>query len=107
MVYTKEAETADSYIEKFAHKNSNKYDITVATSDRLEQMIIMGNNALKISAKEFKAEIEKANDEKFINDIFRRRSFKAEGSVCLFDFCSNSTHRIEWLQKCKSAKCCT
>jgi predicted RNA-binding protein with PIN domain len=40
-----------------------KYMVRVATSDRLEQMIITGNDAFKISAKEFKAEIEKANSE--------------------------------------------
>ena len=57
VVYTKEAETADSYIEKFAHKNSNKYDITVATSDRLEQMIIMGQGCRALSARSLKEEV--------------------------------------------------
>lgn len=42
VVYTKEAETADQYIEKFAHENGKKYRITVATSDGLEQIIIRG-----------------------------------------------------------------
>ena len=58
VVYTKEAETADSYIEKFAHKNSNKYDITVATSDRLEQMIIMGQGCRALSARSLKEEVQ-------------------------------------------------
>lgn len=58
VVYTKEAETADSYIEKFAHENSKKYDIVVATSDRLEQMIIMGQGCRLISAREFKDEVD-------------------------------------------------
>lgn len=57
VVYTKEAETADSYIEKFAHKNSNKYDITVATSDRLEQMIIMGQGCRALSARSLLEEV--------------------------------------------------
>ena len=60
VVYTKEAETADSYIEKFAHKNSNKYDITVATSDRLEQMIIMGQGCRAMSARSLKEEVQHA-----------------------------------------------
>lgn len=63
VVFTKEAETADTYIERTTHEMKGKYMVRVATSDRLEQMIITGNDAFKISAKEFKAEIEKANSE--------------------------------------------
>lgn len=63
VVFTKEAETADTYIERTTHEMKGKYQVRVATSDRLEQMIIMGNNAFKISAKEFKAEIEHTNAE--------------------------------------------
>ena len=48
VVYTKEAETADRYIERFAHDNSKKYQITVATSDGLEQIIIRGEPAFII-----------------------------------------------------------
>jgi predicted RNA-binding protein with PIN domain len=51
VVYTKEAETADQYIEKFTNKLAKQYDITVATSDRLEQMIIWGQGARRLSAK--------------------------------------------------------
>lgn len=58
VVYTKEAETADSFIEKFAHKNSREYDITVATSDRLEQMIIMGQGCRALSARNLLEEVE-------------------------------------------------
>lgn len=61
VVYTKEAETADSFIEKFSHENSKKYDIVVATSDRLEQMIIMGKGCRPISARDFKDEVSRAN----------------------------------------------
>ena len=63
VVFTKEAETADTYIERTTHEMKGKYQVRVATSDRLEQMIIMGNDAFKVSAKEFKAEIEHANAE--------------------------------------------
>lgn len=58
VVYTKEAETADQYIEKTVHQMSKKCDIIVATSDRLEQMIIYGEGATRMSAREFKLEVE-------------------------------------------------
>lgn len=57
VVYTKEAETADQFIEKFAHENGRKYRVTVATSDGLEQIIIRGQGCLLLSAREFKEEI--------------------------------------------------
>lgn len=63
VVYTKEAETADQYIEKFAHNNGKKYDVTVATSDGLEQIIIRGQGCNLISSRELKKEIERASDE--------------------------------------------
>lgn len=63
VVYTKEAETADQYIEKFAHENGRKYHVTVATSDRLEQIIIRGQGCRLISAREFEAEIGRAEEE--------------------------------------------
>lgn len=58
VVYTKEAETADAYIEKFAHENGKKYKITVATSDGLEQIIIRGAGCLLLSARELSEEME-------------------------------------------------
>ncbi len=58
VVYTKEAETADQYIEKFAHENGKKYRVTVATSDGLEQIIIRGAGCLLMSAGDLKKEIE-------------------------------------------------
>ena len=57
VVYTKEAETADFYIEHFTHENSKKYDITVVTSDGLEQIIIRGQGCQLISSREFEKEI--------------------------------------------------
>ena len=50
VVYTKEAETADQYIEKTVHELGRKYQVTVATSDGLEQVIIMGQGASRLSA---------------------------------------------------------
>lgn len=58
VVYTKEAETADAYIEKVSHKLSKKHRVRVATSDGLEQLIILGNGAQRVSAREFKEELE-------------------------------------------------
>lgn len=61
MVYTKEAQTADHYIEKFAYDNQKKYHITVATSDGLQQIIIRGSGCDLLSARELQLEIERAN----------------------------------------------
>ena len=58
VVYTKEAETADQYIERFSHENGRKYDVTVATSDGLEQIIIRGQGCRLLSARELKKEID-------------------------------------------------
>ncbi|WP_034467410.1 translation factor GTPase family protein [Butyrivibrio proteoclasticus] len=58
VIYTKEAETADQYIEKAAHEIGKKYRVTVATSDAIEQVIVLSGGALRMSAREFWAEIE-------------------------------------------------
>lgn len=63
VVYTKEAETADQYIEKVAHEIGRKYLVTVATSDGTEQVIIRGQGCHLLSAKELKEEVEFANKE--------------------------------------------
>lgn len=62
MVYTKEAQTADHYIEKFVHDHKAKYHVIVATSDGLEQIIIRGQGCALLSARELKEEIERANE---------------------------------------------
>lgn len=59
VVYTKEAETADQYIEKFAHENARRYDVSVATSDGLEQIIIRGQGCRLISARELWEDLER------------------------------------------------
>ncbi|MDE7339318.1 MAG: TetM/TetW/TetO/TetS family tetracycline resistance ribosomal protection protein [Lachnospiraceae bacterium] len=63
VVYTKEAETADQYIEKVTHEIAKKHRVSVATSDGLEQLIIMGQGAKRISARELKEEIMSTNQE--------------------------------------------
>lgn len=62
LVYTREAQTADHYIEKFAHDNNQKYRITVATSDGLQQMIVRGAGCALLSARELKIVMEEANE---------------------------------------------
>lgn len=63
VVYTKEAETADQYIEKTVQEIGKKYQVTVATSDALEQMIIIGQGAHRISARDLLTEIKLVNQE--------------------------------------------
>lgn len=71
VVYTKEAETADTYIEKVSHKLSRKHRVRVVTSDMTEQLIILGNGANRVSAREFLKEIE--NCENAIRDFLKEK----------------------------------
>ncbi len=63
IVYTKEAETADMYIEKVTHQLSRDHRVRVATSDGLEQIIILGNGAYRVSAEEFRREVAQTEQE--------------------------------------------
>lgn len=63
VVYTKEAETADMYIEKVTHEIVKKHKVTVATSDGMEQMIVIGEGAIRMSAREFELEIKRVEKE--------------------------------------------
>ena len=63
VVYTKEAETADQYIEKTVHEIGRKYQVTVATSDGLEQVIIMGQGAARLSASGLRELVELTGNE--------------------------------------------
>ena len=60
VVYTKEAETADAYIERATYEIGRHHKVRVATSDGAEQLIILGHGALRLSASTFKAEVEAA-----------------------------------------------
>lgn len=78
VVYTKEAETADQYIEKFAHEHGRKYDVTVATSDGMEQIIIRGQGCSLLSARELLEEVNLANQtlrEKYLEKQQKDRSY--------------------------------
>ena len=63
IVYTKEAETADMYIEKTTYQLAKKRRVRVVTSDGAEQLIILGHGALRISARSFREEVERTNGE--------------------------------------------
>ncbi len=63
VVYTKEAETADSYIEKVSHELAKNNRVRVATSDGQEQLIILGNGAIRLSASALHAEVMNAERE--------------------------------------------
>ena len=72
VVYTKEAETADQYIEKTVHAIGRCHRVTVATSDALEQVIILGQGAVRMAAAELYEEIEKSRQE-------MRRDYMGQG----------------------------
>ena len=63
VVYTKEAETADTYIEKASYRLGKRHRVRVATSDYTVQLIILGNRATRISADSFRKEVEQAEEE--------------------------------------------
>ena len=77
VVYTKEAETADAYIEKATYDLGKNHRVRVATSDGLEQLIILGHGALRLSARSFKAEVEQARGEiSALVDKLNRRNYE-------------------------------
>lgn len=76
VVYTKEAETADQYIEKTVHEMGKKYQVTVATSDRLEQVIILGQGGNRMSARELLEEILLTADQVREEHLTRKESEK-------------------------------
>ena len=74
IVYTKEAETADSYIEKTAHELKKNYSVSVATSDGMEQIIIFGSGAVRVTPDELLQDIQ--NAEKEIRDYINNNNKK-------------------------------
>lgn len=71
VVYTKEAETADMYIEKTTKEIARKKRVRVATSDGMEQIIILGHGAIRISARAFQEEVKRVND-RIAEEVERR-----------------------------------
>ena len=78
IVYTREAETADNYIEKTIYKIAKDHRVRVATSDALEQMIILGSGALRVSAAELHTQVQAAKVE--IDAILRRNNARPDGA---------------------------
>ena len=98
VVYTKEAETADQYIEKTVHELGKQYKVTVATSDGMEQMIIMGQGANRLSAKGLLEEILIANEEirnEHLNQTIKNKQY-------LFDNISDDT--AEYIERIKNGE---
>ena len=58
VVYTKTSQTADSYIEKATHQLADQFEVTVATSDGMEQLIIMGQGAMRLSSRELEVQVQ-------------------------------------------------
>ena len=63
VVYTREAETADMYIEQATYEIGKKHNVRVATSDGMEQLIILGHGALRLSARALREEVRQVNDQ--------------------------------------------
>ena len=63
VVYTKEGQTADAYIEKTTRERSCDFFVRVVSSDMQEQLMILGNGGFRVSAREFRAEIERTVSE--------------------------------------------
>ncbi|MBQ7389760.1 MAG: TetM/TetW/TetO/TetS family tetracycline resistance ribosomal protection protein [Clostridia bacterium] len=76
VIYTKEAETADAYIEKASKALVDSYTVRVVTSDLEEQYVVLGHGALRVSAKEFRHEIENTTSE--INETIDRMKYKSK-----------------------------
>ncbi len=81
VVYTKEAQTADSYIEKAAKELSKNYKVTVATSDNLEQLIIFGNGAFRMRAQTLKEDVDRVYET--IRQMLEMYSIDAENTEFL------------------------
>ncbi len=98
VVYTKEAETADHYIERVVNNLPRHYRVRVATSDALEQLIILGRGATRISAKELYNEVqgvEKTIREKFIQKRPPKNNLLADNI---------DKEALEWIEELRRKK---
>lgn len=83
VMFTKEGETADTYIERLTYEMNGKYRVRVATSDRQEQIIALGNGAFRLSASELKGEIERTNLEisSFLKEYARKNQIRHRNNI--------------------------
>ena len=98
VVYTKEAETADQYIEKTVHELGRKYQVTVATSDGLEQVIIMGQGANRLSAAGLRELVEVTGSE--LRETMEHKP--VSGKNYLFENLSDEVR--SWIEEILSAE---
>ncbi|MDO4301033.1 MAG: NYN domain-containing protein [Clostridia bacterium] len=96
VVYTKEAETADQYIEKTTHELKKNYNVTVATSDGLEQVIIMSQGALRMSAKDLYIAV-KANNKAISEKIHQYKPVK--NNMLIDNLDSEAANFLEQLRR--------
>ena len=98
VVYTKESQTADSYIEKTVTDLPKQYHVKVATNDGLEQAIILGQGATRITARELKQLIE--HEEKSIRKNYTEK--RPAKSNMLMDNVDEKT--LQWLEMMRRKK---
>ena len=79
VVYTKEAETADAYIERATYELGRRHRVKVATSDGPEQLIILGHGALRVSASAFRDEVEQVQGQ--IAKILANHNRRGHGAL--------------------------
>ena len=97
IVFTKEAETADRYIEKTTHEIGRKHNVTVATSDNVEQVIVMGQGARRMSSEDLHEEIERV--EKEIREMTKEKKMRHN---YLFDQMDDDL--AEWMEEVRLGK---
>lgn len=95
VVFTKEAQTADAYIERFAHENGRKYHVTVATSDGMEQVIIRGQGCLLLSARELEEEVKQLSKE--LGENWQRKEGQKQIGQMLGEIFTCSVDREDFL----------
>ncbi len=81
VVYTKEAETADAYIERTTYELGKRHRVRVATSDGPEQLIILGHGALRLSATAFREEVEQVQGQ--IAQVLAQNNRRGKGPGAL------------------------
>lgn len=98
VVFTKEAETADHYIERTVNNMPKEYHVTVATNDGLEQTIILGKGAIRLTAKELKKRIK--HEEEYIKKHYTEK--RPPKNNMLMDNVDAQT--LEWLEMMRRKK---
>lgn len=102
VVYTKEAETADQYIEKLAHRMGRSHQVTVATSDGLEQLIIRGEGCRLLSAQDLREEIMYVNHQIESEHLAPLRQGAGKGKNYLLEYAQGEVaDYLEWVRKGK------